>query len=40
MIIRQENMNRLIAEQNELGNDLIFPSEDMRLVVLFSAEDR
>ena len=40
MIIRQENMNRLIAEQNELGNDLIFPSEDMRLVVLFSTEDR
>ena len=33
-------MNRLIAEQSELGNELIFPSEDMRLVVVFSKEDR
>ena len=40
MTIRQENMQRLISEQNELFNDIIFPAEDMRLVAVFSKEDR
>ena len=40
MLIRQENMQRLIREQNELGNDIIFPTQDMRLVAVFSKEDR
>ena len=40
MMVRQDNMNKLIAEQNTLGNDIIFPSEDMRLVAVFSKEDK
>jgi len=33
-------MHKLIEEQNALGNTLIFPSEDLRLVVLFNTENR
>lgn len=33
-------MQRVINEQNQLGNDLLFPSQDMRLVAIFSKEDR
>ena len=33
-------MRRLISEQNELGNTIIFPAEDMRLVVVFKKEDK
>lgn len=40
MVVRQDNMRRLIAEQTELGNELIFPSEDMRLVCIMNKEDR
>ena len=40
MMVRQENMRRLISEQNELGNTIIFPAEDMRLVVVFKKEDK
>ena len=36
---RQQNMQNLIAQQSELGNEIIFPSEDMRMVVVYSKED-
>ena len=35
MLVRQDNMRRLIDEQLALDNELIFPSEDMRLVAVF-----
>ena len=40
MAVRQENVRRLIEEETKLGNELIFPSEDLRLVVVFNKEDR
>ena len=39
MATRQENVRRLIEEQTQQGNELIFPSEDMRFVVVFNKED-
>lgn len=36
---RQLNMQNLIAQQAELGNEVIFPAEDMRIVVIYSKED-
>ena len=32
-------MRRLIEEQTQLGNELIFPAEDMRLVVVYVKQD-
>ena len=32
-------MMRLITEQNERGNEILFPSDDMRFVVVFFKED-
>ena len=39
MLVRQDNMKKLIADQHEL-NEIFFPNDDMRLVVVFSKEDR
>ena len=33
-------MKRLIEEQTSIGNTLIFPSEDMRLVGIFQQEEK
>ena len=38
--VRQENVRRLIDEQNELGNELIYPSQDMRLIAVYNTEDK
>lgn len=40
MAVRQENVRRLIEEETKVGNELIFPAEDLRLVVVFNKEDR
>ena len=32
-------MQNLIAHQTQLGNEILFPSEDMRMAVVFSKED-
>ena len=32
-------MMRLITEQNERGNEILFPSDDMRFAVVFFKED-
>ena len=32
-------MQNLIAGQAGLGNEILFPSEDMRMVVVYSKED-
>ena len=32
-------MQNLIALQTELGNEILFPSEDMRMVIIYSKED-
>ena len=36
---RQQNMQNLIAAQAQLGHEVLFPSEDMRMVVVYSKED-
>jgi hypothetical protein len=33
-------MLRLIEEQTKLGNELIFPSEDMRIVAVYFKENK
>lgn len=32
-------MQNLIVQELEAGNEIIFPSEDMRMVVIYSKED-
>ena len=39
MQTRQKNMQTLIAQETQLGNEILFPSEDMRMVVVFKKED-
>lgn len=33
-------MQKLVEQQNEQGNELMFPAEDMRIVLVFNKQDR
>lgn len=40
VLVRQENMRRLIAEQSHVGNEVLFASDDTRIVAVFNKEDK
>jgi len=40
MAVRQENVRRLVQEETELGNELIFASEDLRMCAVYCKQEK